>query len=144
MSNNWIKAAMIVVALTAGAAFAQKLFHETSAVTPYSTFTSRAFSINGKPTWVFAGEVEYWRIPKELWRDRLTRVKRAGYNTISFYVFWNLHEPVQGQFHYEDNLNIDAWLTLIKELGLYAFPRVGPYDCAEIDFGEAPARPVRH
>jgi beta-galactosidase len=135
--NNWIKAALISLSFFAGAAFAQ-LFHEQASATSNITYSSRCFSVNGKPTWVFAGEVEYWRIPRELWRDRLTRMKRAGYNAVSFYVAWNLHEPVRGEFHYEDNLNLDAWLALIKELGLYAMVRVGPYICAEVDFGGFP------
>jgi beta-galactosidase len=138
MSSNAIKVAVVAILLVAGAAVAQKLFHEQSSVTSNITFSSRSFSVNGEPTWIFAGEVEYWRVPRELWRDRLMRVKRAGYNTVSFYVFWNLHEPVEGQFHYEDNLDIDAWMALIKEFGMYAIPRVGPYDCAEVDFGGFP------
>jgi beta-galactosidase len=137
MSNNWIKAAIIAVTLFTGAAVAQ-LFREQASATPLSTYSNRCFSVNGKPTWIFAGEVEYWRVPKELWRDRLMRVKRAGYNVVSFYVAWNLHEPVQNEWHFEDNLDLDAWLALIKELGLYAIPRVGPYICAEVDFGGLP------
>ena len=138
MSNNWIKAAVMAIALFSGASFAQ-LYREQSSATSKITYTSRSFTVNGNPTYIFAGEVEYWRIPKELWRDRLTRVRRAGYNTVASYVAWNLHEPVQGQFHYEDNLDLDAWLALIKELGMYAIVRVGPYICAEVDFGGFPA-----
>jgi len=137
MLNNWIKAALISVSLFTGAAFAQ-LFHEQASATSNITYSGRSFSVNGKPTWVFAGQVEYWRIPRELWRDRLMRMKRAGYNTVACYVAWNLHEPVQGEYHFEDNLNLDAWLALIKELGMYAMVRVGPYICAEVDFGGFP------
>lgn len=50
------------------------------------------------------------------------RVKRAGYNSITSYAVWNLHEPVQGQYCFEDNLDLDAWLTLIDSLGMYAAP----------------------
>lgn len=127
----------IAVALIAGTAAAQ-YNREQSSATPYTTYSNRSFSINGKPIWLFAGDVEYWRLPRELWRDRLMRVKRSGYNTVSFYVAWNLHEPVQGQFHFEDNLDLDAWLSLIHELGMYSLVRVGPYICAEVDFGGFP------
>jgi beta-galactosidase len=137
MSSNKLGAAIVTLLFFAGAAVAE-LFHEQSSVTPYSTYSNRCFSINGKPTWVFAGEIEYWRVPKELWRDRLMRVKRAGYNTVATYIPWNLHEPVQGQWHFEDNLDLDAWLAMIKELGLYCIIRVGPYICAEVDFGGFP------
>jgi len=114
------------------------LYHEESSATSTITYSNRSFTINGKPTWVFSGDVEYWRIPRELWLDRLMRVKRAGYNSITSYVSWNLHEPVQGQFHFEDNLDLDAWLALIDSLGMYAIVRAGPYICAEVDLGGFP------
>jgi len=127
----------LAVLLFAGAASAV-LYHEQSSATSTITYSNRSFTINGKPTWVFSGDVEYWRMPRELWRDRLMRVKRAGYNSITSYVAWNLHEPVQGQFHFEDNLDLDAWLALIDSLGMYAIVRAGPYICAEVDLGGFP------
>lgn len=138
MVNNKLKVVMIALFFFTGVAVAD-LFHEQSSATSKITYSGRSFSVNGKPTWVFGGQIEYWRVPKELWRDRLMRVKRAGYNTVVSYVPWNLHEPVQGQWHFEDNLDLDAWLALVKEYGLYAIVRVGPYICAEEDFGGFPA-----
>jgi len=137
MSSNKIRAAAITVAILAGTASAV-LFHEQSSATSNITYSSRSFTINGKPTWVFSGDVEYWRMPRELWRDRLMRVKRSGYNSVTSYVAWNLHEPVQGQWHFEDNLDLDAWLSLIDSLGMYSIVRAGPYICAEVDFGGFP------
>jgi beta-galactosidase len=125
---------MAFLAVTASAA----LNHEQASATSSITYTGRSFTIKGKPTWVFSGDVEYWRMPRELWRDRLTRVKRAGYNSVTSYIAWNLHEPVQGQFHFEDNLDLDAWLSLIDSLGMYAIVRAGPYICAEVDLGGFP------
>jgi len=137
MTGNNIKASLIAVAFLSGAASAT-LYHEQSSATPTITYSSRSFTINGKPTWVFSGDVEYWRMPRELWRDRLMRVKRAGYNSVTSYVAWNLHEPVQGQWHFEDNLDLDSWLSLIDSLGMYSIVRAGPYICAEVDFGGFP------
>ena len=131
------KAAILSLTILVGVSVGQ-LFKEVSTASSLITYTSRSFTINGKPTWVLAGQVEYWRIPRELWRDRLMRMKRAGYNTVASYIAWNFHEPVQGQFHYEDNLDLDAWLALVKELGMWAVVRVGPYICAEVDFGGFP------
>jgi beta-galactosidase len=137
MSSNKIKAAVIAMAILAGAASAT-MYHEQSSATSTITYSGRSLTVNGKPTWILSGDVEYWRLPRELWRDRLTRVKRAGYNSVTSYIAWNLHEPVQGQFHFEDNLNLDAWLSLIDSLGMYAIVRAGPYICAEVDFGGFP------
>jgi beta-galactosidase len=112
-----------------------QLSREKAPATSSVTYNGRGFIVKGNPVYVFSGDVDYWRIPKELWRDRLMRIKRSGFNTVTFYTYWNLMEPVRGQFHFEDNLDVDAWLSLIEELGLYAIVRAGPYVCAEIDFG---------
>jgi beta-galactosidase len=132
----------IIMLLLCSAAFEYvhaQLNPAVPSATSYVTYTSRSFMINGKPTFIIAGEIDYPRIPKALWRDRLMRMKRAGYNTAAFYIFWNAHEPIQGQWHFENNLDVNAWLLLIKELGMYAIVRPGPYVCAEWDFGGFPA-----
>ena len=89
------------------------------------------FTVNGKPVVINAGEIHYARVPRELWRERLTKMKRAGFNTVSTYVFWNAQEPAPGVFETADNLDLDAWLTEIEALGMYAIVRPGPYNCAE-------------
>lgn len=89
------------------------------------------FVVNGKPIVVSAGEIHYARVPRELWRERLVKMKRAGFNTVSTYVFWNAQEPTPGVFELTDNLDLDAWLTTIESVGLYAIVRPGPYNCAE-------------
>lgn len=32
-----------------------------------------------------------------MWSDLLDKAKRGGLNVIQTYVFWNIHEPVEGQ-----------------------------------------------
>ena len=44
----------------------------------------------------------YARVPRELWRERLVKMKRAGFNTVSTYVFWNAQEPAPGVFEFGD------------------------------------------
>jgi beta-galactosidase len=89
------------------------------------------FVVKGKPTIISAGEIHYARVPRELWRERLVKMKRAGFNAVSTYVFWNAQEPAAGVFETGDNLDLDAWLTTIEDVGLYALVRPGPYNCAE-------------
>ena len=89
------------------------------------------FTVNGKPVVINAGEIHYARVPRELWRERLVKMKRAGFNTVSTYVFWNAQEPAPGVFETGDNLDLDAWLSEIEAVGLYAIVRPGPYNCAE-------------
>jgi beta-galactosidase len=103
------------------------------------SFQGNYFVINGKPQLLLSGEMHYVRIPRALWRDRLLRAKRMGLNCIQTYVMWNAQEPREGHFDFSGNRDLDAWLTLIQQLGMYATVRVGPYVCAEWDFGGTPA-----
>ena len=97
------------------------------------------FVINGTPTFVTSGDMPYARIPRALWKDRLWRAKQMGFNCIQTYVFWNATEGKEGLWDFSDNLDLDAWLTTIQEMGMYAIVRVGPYSCAEWDHGGFPA-----
>ena len=60
-----------------------------------------AFYLNGKSVQLICGEMHYPRIPREYWRDRIRRAKAMGINTISTYVFWNIHERQPGVFDFE-------------------------------------------
>ncbi len=62
-----------------------------------------------------------------------------GVNCVQSYVFWNAAEPKERQWDFSDSNDLDAWLSLIQELGMYATVRVGPYSCAEWDDGGLPA-----
>ena len=98
----------------------------------------QGFVINGRRTYVASGSIHYARVPHELWRDRLLRLKRAGFNTVETYAFWNFHEPRENQWDFSGDKDIGAFLDTAKELGLYAIVRVGPYVCAEWDSGGYP------
>ena len=62
-----------------------------------------------------------------------------GLNCVQSYVFWNAAEPKEREWDFSDSNDLDAWLSLIQELGMYATVRVGPYSCAEWDDGGLPA-----
>src|SRR5882672_9643082 len=59
---------------------------------PFIDFDSKGFLINGKRTFIVSAGMEYSRVPRQLWFDRLLRLKRAGFNCIEIYTFWNFHE----------------------------------------------------
>ena len=73
-----------------------------------------------------------------LWRDRLLRLKRAGFNTVETYAFWNFHEPRENEWDFTGDKDFGAFLSTAQEVGLYAIVRVGPYVCAEWDSGGYP------
>ena len=101
-------------------------------------FDGRGFLVHGKRTFLVSAGLEYARIPRALWQDRLLRIKRAGFNTVEIYVFWNFHEPQEGKWNFAGDHDLDAFLKLVNAMGLYATVRVGPYVCAEWDSGGYP------
>ncbi|WP_421853535.1 glycoside hydrolase family 35 protein [Novosphingobium sp.] len=98
-----------------------------------------AFLLDGKPFQILAGEMHYPRIPRALWRDRLRKMRALGFNTLSAYMFWNIHEQTPGVFDFADNLDVAAWVRMAQEEGLFVLLRPGPYVCAEWDGGGLPA-----
>lgn len=114
------------------------IFPPLPAAKPYISFDGRGFLVHGKRTFIVAGELQYPRTPRAMWRDRLLRIKRAGYNTVQTYTFWNYHEPTEGKFEFTGEKDFNAYLKLVHSLGLYAIVRMGPYVNAEWDTGGLP------
>lgn len=114
------------------------MFPAAASAKPYIDFDPHGFIINGRRTFLVSAGLEYARIPHELWRDRLLRLKRCGFNCVEFYTFWNFHEAIEGKFEFSGDHDLNAFLKLVKQMDMYAIPRVGPYYCAEWDFGGYP------
>ena len=98
-----------------------------------------SFIVNGKPRFLTAGTMDYFRCPAELWRDRILKAKRAGLNTIMTYVAWNQHEPEEGNFRFNGRSDIAKFLRTCAELEMLAFVRTGPFMCDEFEMGGHPA-----
>lgn len=97
-----------------------------------------AFMLDGKPFQMISAEIHYPRVPKEAWRQRMQMAKAMGINTIGTYVFWNVHEPQQGQYDFAGNNDIAAFVKIAAEEGLWVVLRPSPYVCAEWEFGGYP------
>ena len=98
-------------------------------------YDSSCFTIYRKDTMIFSGAFHYPRCPKVLWRDRLTKFKAAGFNTIETYAFWNYHEPEKGKSNLTD---FEDFIKLVHDMGFYMIARPGPYVCAEWERGGFP------
>lgn len=99
---------------------------------------SDGLTLGGKPFYLASGDMHYFRFFKDGWRRRLQLMKDFGLTAVQTYVPWNLHEPREGEFHFEDNLDIGAFLRLCDELGLKVLFRPSGYMCSEWDFGGLP------
>ncbi|KAJ3127481.1 hypothetical protein HK100_009722 [Physocladia obscura] len=103
------------------------------------SYTTRAILINNEPQLLFVATIHYPRSHPSVWPQLLHRIKLAGNNAIDTYVFWNLHEPVQGEYDFSvESANLPLFLQLANEAGLHVILRIGPYVCAEWSFGGLP------
>ena len=141
--NGTLRALLVVALLTLTTAnsVAERNDHIFPAAPPARSsidFDARGFLIEGKRTFLVSAGMEYARIPRELWKDRLLRLKRAGFNTVELYLFWDFHEPREGEFDFSGNHDLNAFLQLVHEMGMYTIARVGPYYCAEWNLGGYP------
>ena len=59
------------------------------------------FFIDGKPFRLYSGTMHYFRVLPQYWRDRLEKLKAAGFNTVETVMCWNAHEPREGEFCFE-------------------------------------------
>lgn len=101
-------------------------------------YDKNSFRINSKPLFIYSGEIHYFRVPRELWDDRLLKIRRAFLNSVSLYFAWNWHEQEEGRFDFSGWRDVERLLELCKKNDLYVIARPGPYICAEWDFGGFP------
>lgn len=102
------------------------------------SYDKKGFIINGKREFLIGGEFHYFRVPAELWEDRLQKMRNTGANLISVYIPWNMHEPEEGKERWTGDYDLERFLSLCEEYGFYILIKPGPYVCAELDFGGHP------
>ncbi|MFT4156257.1 beta-galactosidase [Parafilimonas sp.] len=114
------------------------IFPAAETAKKYIDFDQKGFIIYGRRTFIVSAGLEYARVPRGLWKDRLLRLKMAGFNCVEIYTFWNYHEPREGKFDFSGDHDLNAFLQLVHSLGMYCIARIGPYYCAEWNFGGYP------
>ncbi|PUZ60195.1 hypothetical protein GQ55_4G104600 [Panicum hallii var. hallii] len=127
-------AALLLSLLAAAAAAAIVLSPANAAV----SYDRRAVVINGQRRVLISGSIHYPRSTPEMWPDLLQKAKDGGLDVVQTYVFWNGHEPVQGQYYFGDRYDLVRFVKLAHQAGLYVHLRIGPYVCAEWNFGGFP------
>lgn len=113
----------------------------TPSSTPTQTFvvSGNQFLLDGKPFQVLSGEMHYPRVPRAYWRDRFRMARAMGLNTITTYVFWNLHEPQPGVFDFTGQNDVAEYIREAQQEGLHVILRPGPYVCGEWELGGFPS-----
>ncbi|KAK1433309.1 hypothetical protein QVD17_10219 [Tagetes erecta] len=102
------------------------------------TYDNKAIVINGQRRILISGSIHYPRSTPEMWEDLVMKAKQGGLDVIETYVFWNVHEPTPGNYVFEGRYDLVRFLKTVQKAGLYAHLRIGPYVCAEWNFGGFP------
>lgn len=97
------------------------------------------FLLDDKPIQILSGAIHYFRVPKDDWYHSLYNLKALGFNTVETYIPWNYHEPREGHFEFGGEKDIQHFIQLAVELGLYVIIRPSPFICAEWEFGGLPS-----
>ncbi|MFA7344842.1 MAG: beta-galactosidase [Terrimicrobiaceae bacterium] len=99
---------------------------------------SRSLLRGGKPWMPVMGEMQYSRCAQSLWRDGLLKMKAGGVDVVATYVFWIHHEEIEGAFDFSGRRSLREFALLCQELGLYLWPRCGPWVHGECRNGGFP------
>ena len=106
---------------------------------PYNvSYDHRAITINGNRTLLMAGAIHYPRSTPAMWPYIMSMAKKNGLNTVQTYVFWNIHEQKRGTYDFSGRANLSGFLQEAANAGLFVNLRIGPYVCAEWDYGGLP------
>eukprot|EP00118_Oscarella_pearsei_P015948 m.148471 g.148471 ORF g.148471 m.148471 type:complete len:138 (+) comp38498_c1_seq18:27-440(+) len=100
--------------------------------------TGRSFTIDydndrflkdGEPFRYISGGMHYFRVPRPYWADRMKKIRAAGLNAIQTYVAWNVHEPIEGQFNFEGDADLAAYIKAAQDADLVVILRAGTVAC---------------
>lgn len=99
--------------------------------------------VDGKKVPIIAGEVHYWRLNPNYWKEILDRVREMGLNVISTYIPWDYHEYQRGKLDFygktDPSRNLKAFLDLTRREKFWVIIRPGPYIYSEWPNEGAPA-----
>ena len=74
-----------------------------------------------------------------LWPKILDRVQELGFGMLETYIPWSVHETAPGVFDWgeiDERKDVEAFMRLCEERGLWLLVRPGPHINAELtDFG---------
>uniref|UniRef100_A0A803Q723 Beta-galactosidase n=1 Tax=Cannabis sativa TaxID=3483 RepID=A0A803Q723_CANSA len=102
------------------------------------SYDHRAMIVDGKRRMLISAGIHYPRATPEMWPDLIEKSKEGGADVIQTYVFWNGHEPVKGEYNFDGRYDLVKFVKLVGSSGLYLHLRIGPYVCAEWNFGGFP------
>ena len=114
-------------------------YHDVAGSSYTVTYDERSFLINNKQTIILSGSVHYPRSTPGMWDKILEEMVEDGLNAVEIYVFWNVHEFKRGQeYDFTGPANLPLFVEKAAKAGLFVNLRIGPYVCAEWNYGGLP------
>ena len=95
-------------------------------------------TLDGKPWLPVMGEFHYSRYPEAGWEEEILKMKAAGVQIVSSYIFWNHVEEVKGVFDWTGQRDLRRFAELCQKHGMYLFVRIGPWSHGESRYGGLP------
>ena len=147
---------LAIMLASAATASAQKVYEITAPQTPKQIIEGKLemggtspsggsiavnsyyMSRDGQPVIPVMGEFHFSRYPAEQWEEEIVKMKAGGVNVVPTYIFWALHEPREGEFHWEGNLNVRRFVELCKRHEMDVIIRIGPFCHGEMRQGGFP------
>lgn len=99
---------------------------------------SRYLTLDGQPWMPVMGEFHYSRCPRAEWLTELRKLAAGGVQVVASYVIWNHHEAEPGQFSWDGQRDLRAFIDLAAQCGLLVYLRPGPWSHAEVRLGGFP------
>ena len=134
-----VLAIVALLAIVADAASPTFPMFSSYAGKPYTvSYDRRSIRLNDQPVAFLSGSIHYPRSTPAMWPQLMKQAAADGLNMIQIYVFWNWHQPTEDAMDWTGRGNLTLFLDAIAEAGLFANLRIGPYVCAEWDYGGIP------
>src|ERR1700751_269941 len=103
------------------------------------TFDHYSLMIDGQRVFIYSGEFHPFRLPSPaLWLDVFQKMKAGGLNKICCYFDWDYYSSKSGTYDFTGIRDLDRFLSLASEAGLYVIVRPWPDINAETDSGGFP------
>lgn len=102
---------------------------------PHVEIAGDALRIDGVPTFLYGGDLHYFRVRDDefdaaktqaMWAVTLDAMKAAGMNMVSTYVPWDYHSPAPGQYDFTGARDLGAFLELACGKGMHVVFKPGP------------------
>lgn len=99
---------------------------------------SRYIERGGRPWIGVMGEYHFCRDSRAHWHEELAKMKAGGIGIVATYVIWIYHEEIEGEFDFDGDLDLRAFLSACKAQGMDVLLRIGPWTHGECRNGGFP------